>query len=360
GLPLSVFKYELSQQPVPDVVLIGCTMTYWYPGVQQVIEIIRQKWGGVPVILGGIYATLMPEHARRFSGADYIVEGHGEKKIFHLLREILGEKACPSLKFENLEDLPPPAFDLQQERATVPILTSRGCPFNCSFCAGPLLGGIFEQRKPYSVIKEIENDYLKYHTRNIAFYDDALLLNKKTHILPILKEVEAKNLPLAFHTPNGLHIREIDLQLALLFKKTNFRSIFLSQESFEEAVLKESSAKVAPGELEKALNNLEKAGFKRHEINVYLIAGLPSQETSGLKESIVHIKKLGARPRLAYFSPVPGTKKWQEMIKKGYLTHDSDPLLHNKLLFPYLWGNISAEDLKEIKQLIQREVKWKT
>jgi len=360
GLPLSLFEYELSQQPVPDVVMLTCIMTYWYPGVQQAIEIIRQKWGQVPVVLGGIYATLMPDHARRFSGADYIVEGHGERKIFHILREILGDKACPALKFERLDELPSPAFEFLEQEDPLPLLTSRGCPFNCSFCAVPILGGLFEQRKPHFVIKEIENNYLKYQSHNIAFYDDALLINKKNHILPILKEVAAKNLPLAFHTPNGLHIREIDIELALLFKKTNFRSIFLSQESFEEEILQESSAKVAAGDLEKSLNNLEKAGFKRDEINVYLIAGLPGQEASGLRESIVHIQKLGARPRLAYFSPVPGTKKWQEMTKKGYLSQNSDPLLHNKLLFPYLWGNISPEDLKHIKQLMQRERKRET
>jgi len=230
GLPVSLFEYELSQLPVPDVVLTGCTMTYWYPGVQYVIEIIRKKWGRVPVILGGIYATLMPQHARRFSGADYIVEGYGEREILPLLREILGDKACPSFRFEWLDDLPPPAFDLLRDRATIPLLTSRGCPFNCSFCAVHLLTGVFEQKKPSSVAKEIEDNYLKYHIQNIAFYDDALLLNKKAHILPILKEVANKNISVAFHTPNGLHIREIDLELARLLKKANFKSLFLSQE----------------------------------------------------------------------------------------------------------------------------------
>jgi len=359
GLPVSLFEYELSQLPVPDVVLTGCTMTYWYPGVQHVIEIIRKKWGQVPVILGGVYATLMPQHARRFSGADYIVEGYGEKEILPLLREILGDKACPSFRFEGLDDLPPPAFDLLRDRATIPLLTSRGCPFNCSFCAVHLLTGVFEQKKPSSVAKEIEDNYLKYHIQNIAFYDDALLLNKKTHILPILKEVANKNISVAFHTPNGLHIREIDLELARLLKKANFKSLFLSQESFDEAILQESSAKLSAGDLERALKNLERAGFKRSEINVYLIAGLPGQEATSLRESIIRIQKLGAKPRLAFFSPVPGTKKWEEIVENGYLSQEADPLLHNKLLFPYLWGNISPEDLNEIKQLLNRTVKSK-
>jgi len=111
--------------------------------------------------------------------------------------------------------------------------------------------------------------------------------------------------------------------------------------------------------LERALKNLERAGFKRSEINVYLIAGLPGQEATSLRESIIRIQKLGAKPRLAFFSPVPGTKKWEEIVENGYLSQEADPLLHNKLLFPYLWGNISPEDLNEIKQLLNRTVKSK-
>ena len=354
GIPFEIFLHELGRLPSPDLVLITCTMTYWYPGVQIVVELIRKSFGQVPVILGGVYATLMPEHARSFSGADIIFQGPGEKGILTQIREVLGDSLCPAQQFETLEETPWPDFDLLRNRDALPILTSRGCPFKCSFCASPLLNENFEQRTPFSVVSEIEHQFRKYKTRNFAFYDDALLLGKDRHILPLLKEIVEKKLPVAFHTPNGLHVKEIDFEMASLFKKANFQSLFLSQESFDKKVLAKVCPKVTEGDLEKALVHLEKAGYSRHQVNVYLMMGLPGQDISGIKESILHVLRLGARPRLAHFSPVPGTEEWRNLVEKGYLARDADPLLHSKLAYPYIQGSVSPEDYESLKKLTNR------
>ncbi len=352
GLPVSLFLQELKAVPTPDVVLVGCTMTYWYPGVQQVVDIIRNQIGRVPIILGGVYATLMPEHARRFSGADIVVEGHGENQLLPLMKDVLGDSSGTPDQFETLDDLPTPALDLLRNTETAPLLTSRGCPYRCSFCAGPILCPEFEQRQPSSVIAEVRKHHLDYRTRHFAFYDDALLLGKQDRIIPVLKRLIEYDLPLFFHTPNGLHIKEIDLGLASLFKKAHFHSLFLSQESFGERVLAQASSKVSGGDLEKALASLEQAGYSRQQINVYLMVGLPGQDAASITEDILGVKRLGAKPRLAYFSPVPKTKEWRKMVKMGKMAEDADPLLQNKLTFPYLLGNISAEDFMNIKNLL--------
>jgi len=354
GIPLSVFRHEFDQVPSPDLVLITCTMTYWYPGVQIVVELIREKFGQVPVILGGVYASLMPEHARTSSGADIVFQGPAEKGILPLIRDVLGDNSCSANQFEIIDEIPWPDSSLLRDKETLPLLTSRGCPFKCSFCAAPLLSRNFEQRNPSSVVAEIEYHFREQKVRNIAFYDDALLLNKDRHISFILKEIIQKKLPLNFHTPNGLHIREIDSELASLLKQANFRSLFLSQESFDEKMLKDSCPKVSSEDLEKALANLEKAGYRREEINVYLMVGLPEQEVSGIRESIFQVQRLGARPRLAYFSPVPGTKEWRNLIEKGCINQNADPLLHNKLVFPYYWGNISPQEFESLNDLVNR------
>lgn len=352
GIPLSIFRHELDQVPLPNLVLITCTMTYWYPGVQIVIELIREKFGQVPVILGGIYASLMPEHARNTSGADIVFQGPAEKGILSLIRDVLGDNSCPANQFETIDEIPWPDFSFLRDKDTLPLLTSRGCPFKCSFCAAPLLFQNFEQRSPSSVVAEIEHHYRQQKVRNIAFYDDALLLNKDRHISYILKEIIKKELPLSFHTPNGLHVREIDYELASLFKQANFQSLFLSQESFDEKMLEDSCSKVSSDDLENALVNLEKAGYRREETSVYLMVGLLEQEVSGIKESIFQVQRLGAVPRLAYFSPVPGTKEWRNLVEKGCLDQNADPLLHNKLVFPYYWGNISPQEFESLKDLI--------
>jgi radical SAM superfamily enzyme YgiQ (UPF0313 family) len=319
-------------------------MTYWYPGIQTAVERIRRKFGAVPILLGGIYATLCPEHARRNIGADRVLSGPGENAILPVLREILGDGAVGETPRLRFRDLPWPAHDLSPDPMWLPVLSSRGCPLRCSFCAGRLLFEGFEERPPADVAAEIADAHARFGTRHFAFYDDALLLHKKERIIPLFEEIVRRGLDLNFHLPNGLHIREINDDLAHLFKRAGVRSIYLSQESTDAAVLAESCPKVGKGDLERAAASLEKAGYARGDLNVYLIAGLPNQDAAGIRADLNHVRGLGLRPRLAYFSPIPGTDVWRSLVAAGRLDPDADPLLHNKAAFPYTGGSITPED----------------
>jgi radical SAM superfamily enzyme YgiQ (UPF0313 family) len=352
GIPVDLFLEDLDRIPAPDMVLMTCTMTYWYPGVRLAVELVREKFGAVPIVLGGIYATLAEDHARRRSGTDRVIAGPAENKILPAARDILGDGFAGEAEFPSLESLPRPAFDLLRDRHHLPLLTSRGCPFTCAFCAGPLLYDGFEQRDPEGVVTEIRDLVDRHGARDIVFYDDALLLGRETHIVPILEGVARLRLPVSFHTPNGLHIREIDAGLARLFRKAGVRSIYLSQESADENVIRESCPKVEAGDLEKAVGHLEKAGYGREDIHVYLIAGLPNQDIASVKESVLFVRRLGVRPRMAYFSPIPGTRVWRELVAQGKLDGDADPLIYNKMVFPYLWGDFSPEDYRDLQDLL--------
>ena len=352
GIPVSVFLADLERVPPPRLVLITCTMTYWYPGVQLVVELVRKKFGSVPVILGGIYATLMPEHAKTATGVDLICRGTVETNLLPLLKETIENLRLFHDPESTRATMPEPDYSLLRDRANLPLITSRGCPYSCSFCATALLYPKFEQDPPQTVIERIENLYVRYGTKNMAFYDDALLMNKKEHILPVLHAVIKKKLPVAFHTPNGLHVKEIDSDLAFLFNQANFCSLFLSQESFDENVLRGSCPKVEKDDLQIALAHLENAGYYKKDINVYLIVGLPDQSLTSILEGIEQVKGLGARPRLAFFSPVVGTPAWRKAVDLGYMPEDADPLLHNKLTFPYLWGQLSPDDFLSIKEFL--------
>lgn len=355
GIPVSVFKKELERIPVPDLVLMTCTMTYWYPGVQLAVELVRETFGAAPIVLGGIYATLAEDHARQFSGADKIITGPAENKIIPLVREIWGDGSVREAEFPSFKDMPCPAFDLLNNKDSLPLLTSRGCPFTCAFCAGPLLYDRFEQRNPEDVVAEIADHAERFGTRHFAFYDDALLLKPESHIIPILEEVVRRKWPVSFHTPNGLHIREIDLDMAHLFRKADVRSLYLSQESTDRNVIREACPKVAKGDLERAIGYLEKAGYRREDIGVYLMAGLPNQDAASIRKSVGDVRRLGAKPRLAYFSPIPGTRMWRELVDRGRLKKDADPLIQNKMAFPYLWADFSPEDFRDLQDLLNEQ-----
>ncbi len=228
GIPVALFREALGRLPVPDIVFVTGAMTYWYPGVQEAVGLVRERFGQVPVVLGGAYPTLVPDHARRHSGADVVVEGPGENKILPLVREILGGTPAEAEGFPTLDSLPRPAFGLLRDRSCLPLLTSRGCPYRCTFCAGRLLFDGFEQREPASVVAEIADGAGRFGTRHFAFYDDALLLNKARHLVPILEKIVDSGPRVSFHAPNGVHVREIDPGLASLLR-TGRRQVPLSE-----------------------------------------------------------------------------------------------------------------------------------
>ncbi len=349
GLPVSLVRDALRRVPRPDAVLMTCTMTYWYPGVQTAVELVRETFGSVPVVLGGIYATLCPDHARAESGVDFVVTGPGEMALPAVLREILGDGAVVEPPVASDEPLPAPAFDLVRDKSWLPLLTSRGCPCRCSYCASRLLYPKFQQRSLASVVAEVEGASRSFGTKQFAFYDDALFIERDRHIGPILEEVIRRGLDLTFHAPNGVHVREIDGDFARLLRRGGVRTLFLSQESLDAGLVAAKMPKIAAGDLERALMSLERAGYRRQEIGVYLLAGLPGQSAESVRESVRWVRRLGAVPRLSYFSPIPGTEEWKGLTGAGRMPAGADPLLHNKLVFPYFWGDISPEEFASLR-----------
>ncbi|MDD5170224.1 MAG: cobalamin-dependent protein, partial [Syntrophales bacterium] len=134
GMKRSSFEDIIQHCVKPDIVLVTAMMTYWYPGVFEVIRIVKNLYPDVPVILGGNYATLCPEHALK-SQADYVLTGDGESHIPSLLNDLLDMPLLFKPDLHQLDKLPYPAFDLLVKPDQLPIMTSRGCPFRCPYCA---------------------------------------------------------------------------------------------------------------------------------------------------------------------------------------------------------------------------------
>jgi len=356
GTPFEAFDEELDKIGKIDAVFITSFMTYWYPGVQITIERIRKKFGSVPVVLGGIYPTLLQEHAKKESGADIIVKGEGENQIGKILEEIFSIK----LDFENFKDInsyPFPLFSILRDKESLPFLTSRGCPFRCTYCASHLISGKFRERSVENCLEELIYIKNNFETRHIAFYDDALLINPEKRIKPLLRKIIEKSLNFQFHTPNGLHINSIDQELAILMRRANFKTIRLSFESVNSNFLKITQSEHKIGDLKKVVEYFINAGLRAWDLEVYILIGLPFQEMEEVEASMRYAKECGVRVRFSYFSPIPETEEWQRMVKEGFFKDNSDPILHNKVLFPYLWSKITPEKLEYLKK-IQRETNY--
>ena len=265
GLPESVFIREISAGPSPEVILVTSSMTYWYPGVHLAIALARQAWPRTPIILGGTYATLCREHALARSGADLVVSGPGETGLLQAVKELTGRPVGagapadqdPSLALMHLW----PDLDLYPRLDFAPLLTSRGCPRRCPYCASGTMYDGYHQRSPEEVLAEIEDRHLRLGLTDFTFFDDALLIGAQDHLLPILEEVVRKGWRLRFHAPNGLHVGLISAEAAGLMRAAGFQTLRLGLESLVPDRQEALGRKVPTGNFETAMGNLQKAGF---------------------------------------------------------------------------------------------------
>jgi radical SAM superfamily enzyme YgiQ (UPF0313 family) len=334
GIPISSFKEELKKIKNPDAVFITSSIVYWYKGIITTINIIKEILGDIPVVLGGIYPTLYYHHSKN-TGADFVVKGNFEEALPPVLEEIFGKKFV--FDFEIYPD-----YSILKDKTSMAIQTSKGCPYSCSYCASKKIEPLFFQFPLEYNLKNFEN-LKNFKIKNIAFYDDALLYNKENHIKKILKTLKEKNFNFIFHTPNGLDPNQIDEELAVLFKETNFKTIRLSVDILNKKVKYEN--------LKEIMKNFFKAGYKEGEIEAYLLIGFLEEKFEEIKEALYDLFNLKIKSKFAYFSPIEGTKIWETLKEKGFVKDREDPILSNKLLFPYRFKGIKPEELKELKNI---------
>ena len=336
GLPKELFQKALSDVEKPDLILVTSMMTYWYPAVKDVIGDCRQWFPQVPILLGGVYATLCTRHAIDYCQPDVVITGEGEQKLLWWLAE-QGAITKDQRDSLDLDNLPYPAYDLYSDLPHVAVMASRGCPMRCSFCASHLLCKGYRRTNPVKVIDQILYWVHKRQTRHFAFYDDALLLDHASSFKKILKAIIEHNLELQLHLPNGIHPRRIDQELATLMFSAKVKTIRLSFETINQQRQRDMSSKVDENDLLQAISFLGNAGYGSDEIGVYVLMGLPDQSFDEVRDSVGFVRRTGASVHIASFSPIPGTKEWMQAIKHKQWDPDNDLLLTNNSIFP-IWS----------------------
>lgn len=351
GISPEAFIEKLKDIPVPDVILVTSMMTYWYPGVFEAIRLVKEHVPGVPVILGGVYATLCTDHARLFSGADHIITHEGEPDILKLLGELWGEPPEYVPDMAGLDSLPYPCFDLVPDLRYVCIRASRGCPYSCTYCASSYLCGRQRLRDAVKVADEIEFWGRHHGVSDFAFYDDALF-TPHDHAQGLLEEIIARDLGARIHCPNGLHAREITGDMAVLMKKAGFSTIRLGLETTDAARQHATGAKVTNEEFAGAMESLHLAGYVPDDIGVYILCGLPGQDAAEVADSVRFVKAHGGRPRLSEYSPIPHTAEWEEAVRTSPYPIEDEPLFHNNTLLPCRSQRLTLSDYEALKHML--------
>ncbi|NPA95186.1 MAG: radical SAM protein [Thermodesulfobacteria bacterium] len=343
GISVDEFRRRLSEAGPVDGVFVTSVMSYWYPGVIWAVEEIRRHYGDIPIILGGIYATLWTEHARRNIPVDLVCKGPLEANKEAISSFLgLGEERRESRAWYELG-----LWDGVDYGA---IRTALGCPFRCTYCASRMVSGSYRPRDMETVLAEME--FLsRSGVKQVAFYDDALLVDFDARLRPTLEELERRGIHFEFHTPNGLHARMLNRQVARRLVRSGFKSVRLSLETVDPDRQKATGGKVTSRDLEVAIRNLVDEGMSPEGIGVYLLVGLPGQDLDEIAQSITYVKGLGVRPYLAEFSPIPNTVEWERLERQGVVSRDMDPLLTNNSVFYRLFSGYDNDRFLELKRL---------
>jgi pyruvate-formate lyase-activating enzyme len=336
GLPRQLLRAFLQTQGPFDAVLVQTTMTYWYPGVREVIEEVRQVSPQSVLVLGGVYATLCPAHAKTL-GADLVVEGQDLGPLWNLLGMRGAAEALPYWEgYEKLE--------------TGVVKLTEGCPFRCTYCSVPKVYPKFTGDVERA-LAEMELLH-KRGVRRLAFYDDALLFSEEELLLPLLEEVIGRGYGFELHTPNALNARFITPPVAQRMVRAGFKSFYLGFESSAYAWQKKTGGKVYSAELVEAVEALERAGAERRSLTAYLIAGHPRGDQQEVETSMRFAHALGIRVMLAEFSPIPSTpdgeacREWVDL---------DEPLWHNKTAFAeHFLGRPELDRLKALCHHLNR------
>jgi radical SAM superfamily enzyme YgiQ (UPF0313 family) len=349
GISVEELRNDLQKRIWPDLILVTSMMTYWYPAVFDIIRILKEEIPGVPIILGGNYVTLCPEHAQ-LAGADLLVRGEGESQLPKILKDFLGQDSTFQVNPLELDSYPYPAYDLYEHREQISILTSKGCPFHCSYCASHLINPGYRRRNPMKVVEEIAYWHKGYGIKHFSFYDDALLIEPEGMAIPLLNEIIRRELTCQFHCPNGLHLREVTGDMAKLMFKAGFRTIRFGFETADVRRQLDTGGKVTNDHLERAVAYLLEAGYAPQDIGVYLLCGLPGQTAREVHETINYVKRCHARPVITEYSPIPGTVLWEASVQSSPYPIAAEPLFHNNTLLPCQSSLLSFDMYEDLKR----------
>jgi radical SAM superfamily enzyme YgiQ (UPF0313 family) len=350
GIPYSLVRRELAQKRDTDVVLITSVMTYWYSGVFEMIQLVREEIPGAKIILGGIYPTLLTRHAREKSGADVVISGFD---VDGLLSE-LGDRGEEGFSPEKFYNEISPDYGLYEKLPYVSMLTSAGCPFHCSYCVSDIMWGEFFAFSKDKLVSDIERYVKKLNVKDIAFYDDALLYRSNEHFLPLFEEIYKMGYRVQFHTPNGLNARFINEDVAEMLFRCNFRTIRIGFESANEDFQKKTGNKVTKDELSGSISNLEKAGISKKDIGIYIMAGRTDEGMKDVFGTLKFIAGLGTKVFVSEYSPVPGSRDFERYPNFKEL----DPLWQsNSIAFlKNGWDFTKMQKVKDLKDLINYAV----
>lgn len=348
-----------------DLIGFSCLFSGHFPLAIKMAEDIRERFPDVKIVFGGIHPTIFSEEIlQNCKCVDFVVIGEGETQIIALVNALEKGKIREIQKIgsfgyrdnhgkvvinpringyiKNLDELPLPAYDLLDLekyfydlshwhnpknltfRMTMPILTSRSCPYKCSFCSMWLImGSSIRVRSSKMVVDEIEVLYNKYGLNHFSFVDDNITLNKN-HIIGICEEIKKRNLNIQFETPNGIYINSLDKEVIDAMVEAGWIRGALGIEHGSDYIRNEIIGKNIKRE-----KIYEVAEYCRKHKQLFIkglfIMGFPEDTYQTLMETYYMIEDLKLdKVFVCNLLPFPGTRIFEQAVRDNLFIKEID------------------------------------
>lgn len=323
-----------------DADLVGIsTITSTAPRAYAIAERIRSL--GIPIIMGGPHITFLPEEALQY--ADFVIRGEGEQALMAFIDAWENDKnyaTVPNLSYKagdriihnpmqpfvkELDQLPFPDFSLSHGktiriagRQIIPVQTSRGCPYECSFCS---VTGMFGKKYRFRSTANIIEELRQYNQRSnfIFFYDDHFTANRK-RTRELLECMIAEKFKFKWSTQVRADLAR-DVELVRLMKKAGCHTLFIGLESVNPDSLEAMQKQQTVNEITEAIKVLRKNKINVHGMFVY---GFDQDDWKTVKQTVQFAKKARlTSTQFLILTPLPGSSFYTQIAAQNRIKfHD--------------------------------------
>jgi anaerobic magnesium-protoporphyrin IX monomethyl ester cyclase len=399
GMPYNQIKEEI-QKRKPDIVGIAGPFSCQIENSLIISDLTKQVDPKILTVVGGPHVTTVPQgFLEEAKNVDLAVVGEGEYAMLEIAQYFEGKKQLKDIKgiayrqdgnvvvnqprpfIENLDELPYPAYHLVdmeqylsnkkigyrsfQDRA-ISMITSRGCPFNCCFCAVHLhMGQGFRAHSASYVLNHIQYVVDNFKVKNIFFEDDNLTLDLK-RFEDICDGIIERKIKIGWETPNGVRADCLNLNLLRKMKQSGCNSVFVGVESGDQQILDNVICKSLDlNRVVEFAKNSKDIGLKT---GAFYIIGFPGETKANMQRTVdfalVLKRDYDVGMHLFMATPSYGTRLYAECKAKGYLQEDLSwnsfaqarqpkgmPLITTNEFTPQEVKEIAAKALAEYKKL---------
>ena len=364
------------RQADADVIGISALFTPFYREALRVAALAKAVDPTRPVIMGGAHVNACPAQVLADPHVDFVVLGEGERTLPELVSALgdnrhaaisricgVGYKTRGKLVLpehgdliEDIDALPVPARDLIDparytlggKRVTM-LITSRGCPYHCTFCSIFLTAGRqFRTRSISNIITEMKLCREHFGTEIFDIEDDNFSFDQQraASILAAIRE-EFGNQGIELLAMNGISAANLSESLVEAMQRTGFRALNLALVTSDK---QRQRATKRPG----STPHFDRVVHKGAEVGIemvnYLILGLPDSSLEEMLTSIIHLMERPVLIGPSVFYATPGTESYRQCLERGLLT-SPELALQRSTCFPVETPQGSRLDLVTLFRL---------